>query len=169
MFNLPQFFSSSNTVSMKDRRPKSAWSNTVCCTNFMFLRTFLMIPIYWQRNHATSSWKRYPLPAEMRPNLRWSALPGMTLISIVCHDHQWWYVIWTRRTKYPRIKTVRWMWSWLDALPRCPPLAVRALLGEGNAAARRAGPQTLTVFYAWVLNQSHSCFGPYFQQTRDSG
>ncbi len=31
-------------------------------------------------------------------------------------------------------------------------LAVRALLGSGNAAARRAGPQTLTVFYARVLN-----------------
>jgi|GEM_PF-3605233 hypothetical protein len=31
------------------------------------------------------------------------------------------------------------------------PDAVRALLGEGNAAARWAGPQTLTVFYARVL------------------
>ena len=34
------------------------------------------------------------------------------------------------------------------------PDAVRALLGEGNAAARRTGPQTLTVFYARVLTYS---------------
>jgi len=44
------------------------------------------------------------------------------------------------------------MWSWPDAMQGARPDAVRALLGEGNAAARRAGPQTLTVFYARVLN-----------------
>jgi len=39
------------------------------------------------------------------------------------------------------------------------PDAVRALLGEGNAAARRTGPQTLTVFYARVLNHCQSARG----------
>ncbi len=53
--------------------------------------------------------------------------------------------------KYPRIKNVRWMWSWPDAMRGARPDAVRALLGEGNAAARRVGPQTLTFFMRGYL------------------
>jgi hypothetical protein len=43
------------------------------------------------------------------------------------------------------------MWFWSDAMQGAWTAAVRALQRAGNAAARRPGPQTFTIYFAQVL------------------